>query len=119
MRHRAVLRVGLAAGFVAGGRAGRERYEQMRTLAIRTASQPRVRQAVGRAAAAGDPAKKVGAGAAARAPGAARSRTAPLRNGSFGLRQAGTMTVDPRSGDATPRRFASSPRHPTGHPNGR
>jgi X-X-X-Leu-X-X-Gly heptad repeat protein len=38
---------GLAAGFVAGARAGRERYEQLKKLARATAENPTVQQAAG------------------------------------------------------------------------
>jgi hypothetical protein len=43
--------VGLAVGFVLGTRAGRERYEQMKTLARRATDNPAVQQAAGAAAA--------------------------------------------------------------------
>jgi len=43
--------VGLAVGFVLGTRAGRERYEQMKTLARRATDNPAVQQAAGTAAA--------------------------------------------------------------------
>jgi hypothetical protein len=42
---------GLAAGFVLGARAGRERYEQMKKVARRAADNPAVQQAAGAAAA--------------------------------------------------------------------
>ena len=45
MRYRATLLVGFAAGFVAGTRAGRERYEQMKQLSRKAAQNPTVRQA--------------------------------------------------------------------------
>jgi hypothetical protein len=38
---------GLAAGFVLGARAGRERYEQIKKLARRAAESPAVQQAAG------------------------------------------------------------------------
>jgi uncharacterized membrane protein len=38
---------GLAAGFILGARAGRERYEQIKKLARRTADSPAVQQAAG------------------------------------------------------------------------
>jgi hypothetical protein len=47
MRYRFVFIVGLAVGFVLGARAGRERYEQIRKLARKTADSPAVQQAVG------------------------------------------------------------------------
>jgi len=51
MRYRAMFFVGLAVGFVLGTRAGRERYEQMKTLARRATDNPAVQQAAGTAAA--------------------------------------------------------------------
>jgi hypothetical protein len=51
MRYRATFITGLAVGFVLGTRAGRERYEQMKTLARRATDNPAVQQAAGTAAA--------------------------------------------------------------------
>ena len=51
MRYRATFLAGLAAGFVVGTRAGRERYEQMKKAARRAADNPAVQQAAGAAAA--------------------------------------------------------------------
>jgi hypothetical protein len=51
MRYRATFITGLAVGFVLGARAGRERYEQMKTLARRATDNPAVQQAAGTAAA--------------------------------------------------------------------
>ena len=45
MRYRATFLAGLAVGFVAGTRAGRERYEQMMKLGRKVADSPVVRQA--------------------------------------------------------------------------
>jgi hypothetical protein len=45
MRARITFLAGFAVGFVAGARAGRERYEQMVKLARKTAENPTVRQA--------------------------------------------------------------------------
>jgi hypothetical protein len=45
MRYRVTFVAGLAVGFVVGTRAGRERYEQMKTLARKAADSPAVRQA--------------------------------------------------------------------------
>src|SRR5260370_41804709 len=45
MRHRVTFLAGLAAGFVAGTRAGRERYEQMKKLGRKAAESTAVRQA--------------------------------------------------------------------------
>ncbi len=45
MRYRATFLAGLAVGFVAGTRAGRERYEQMKKLAQKAVESPAVRNA--------------------------------------------------------------------------
>jgi uncharacterized protein YjbJ (UPF0337 family) len=49
MRYRVAFFAGLAAGFVIGARAGRERYEQLKKLARRAADSPAVQQAAGAA----------------------------------------------------------------------
>ncbi|MGO8887058.1 MAG: hypothetical protein ACLPUO_04085 [Streptosporangiaceae bacterium] len=46
-RYRITFLSGLAAGFVLGTRAGRERYEQIRKLARTAADHPAVQQAAG------------------------------------------------------------------------
>src|ERR1700754_765897 len=46
MRGRALLVVGLAVGYVLGARAGRERYEQIRSGAQRIWGDPRVQRQV-------------------------------------------------------------------------
>ena len=45
MRYRATFLAGLAVGFVAGTRAGRERYEQMKKVARKTIESPPVQKA--------------------------------------------------------------------------
>ena len=45
MRYRATFLAGLAVGFVAGTRAGRERYEQMKKLARKAVESPAVQNA--------------------------------------------------------------------------
>jgi hypothetical protein len=47
MRFRDGFFVGLAAGYVLGARAGRERYEQIKSLANRVAESPAAQQAAG------------------------------------------------------------------------
>jgi hypothetical protein len=47
MRYRVAFLGGLAAGFVLGARAGRERYEQLKSLAQRVADSPGAQQAAG------------------------------------------------------------------------
>ncbi len=44
MRHRATFLAGLAVGLVAGARAGRERYEQLKRVALKVADNPTVRK---------------------------------------------------------------------------
>jgi hypothetical protein len=46
-RYRIAFLSGVAAGFVIGARAGRERYEQMKKLARTAADNPAVQQAAG------------------------------------------------------------------------
>jgi hypothetical protein len=46
-RYRITFIGGLVVGFILGARAGRERYEQIRKLARRTADSPAVQQAAG------------------------------------------------------------------------
>ena len=46
-RYRITFLSGLAAGFVLGARAGRERYEQMKKIARTAADNPAVQQAAG------------------------------------------------------------------------
>jgi hypothetical protein len=45
MRYRATFIAGLAVGFVAGTRAGRERYEQLMRLGRKAADSPAMKQA--------------------------------------------------------------------------
>ena len=45
MRYRATFFAGFAVGFVAGTRAGRERYEQMKKIARQTVESPPVQKA--------------------------------------------------------------------------
>lgn len=47
MRYRMTFVVGLAAGYVLGSKAGRERYEQIKQAAQRVADNPRVQGAAG------------------------------------------------------------------------
>jgi hypothetical protein len=49
MRYRFTFIIGLAAGFVIGAWAGRERYEQLKTLASKAKDSPAVQQAAGAA----------------------------------------------------------------------
>lgn len=59
MRYRVAFAVGVGVGFVLGARAGRERYEQLRTLARKVTDSPAFQQAAGAVQAqAADAAKK-------------------------------------------------------------
>jgi hypothetical protein len=49
MRYRFTFLIGLAVGFVIGARAGRERYEQLKTLASKAKDSPAMQQAAGAA----------------------------------------------------------------------
>ncbi|MCZ7414118.1 MULTISPECIES: YtxH domain-containing protein [unclassified Streptomyces] len=53
MRYRLTFLTGLAIGYVAGARAGRERYEQLRNAAQRFAENPAVRNTFEAAAVSG------------------------------------------------------------------
>ncbi len=44
MRHRVSFLAGLAVGYVAGARAGRERYDQLKSFAQKVADNPAVRK---------------------------------------------------------------------------
>src|SRR5215475_3820330 len=69
MRYRAAFLAGLAVGFIAGARAGRERYEQMVTAGRKVAENPTVQKATQAAGAkATELAKAAKDQAAARAP---------------------------------------------------
>ena len=74
MRGRVTFLAGLAVGFVAGARAGRERYEQMVKLARKAAEHPAVRKATHAAGAkATELSKTAGQKAAERMPRIAES----------------------------------------------
>jgi hypothetical protein len=49
MRYRFMFLAGLAVGFIIGARAGRERYEQLKTLASKAKDSPAMQQAAGAA----------------------------------------------------------------------
>jgi aspartate/methionine/tyrosine aminotransferase len=64
MRYKAAFLAGIAIGFVAGARAGRERYEQMKKVATQAVQSPPVQKA---AQAAGQKASELGKAAKDRA----------------------------------------------------
>ena len=74
MRYRLVFFTGLGIGFVLGARAGRERYEQLRKLARRTADSPAVQQAAGALQAQAASYAKAAGGKVAGRAGAARAK---------------------------------------------
>ncbi|AWS48305.1 YtxH domain-containing protein [Streptosporangium sp. 'caverna'] len=47
MRYRLMFGVGLAVGYILGSRAGRERYEQIKRMALRVSDNPTVQEAAG------------------------------------------------------------------------
>jgi len=49
MRYRFTFLAGFAVGFITGARAGRERYEQIKTAARKAADSPAIQQAAGAA----------------------------------------------------------------------
>ncbi|MBW1600996.1 YtxH domain-containing protein [Streptomyces sp. JJ66] len=65
MRYRLTFLTGVAVGYVAGARAGRERYEQLRKKAQRFAENPAVRNTVEAAAVSGRDAAGKACGAVA------------------------------------------------------
>ena len=75
MRYRLTFVTGLAVGYVLGTRAGRERYEQLRSGARRIAGNPAVRNV-------GEVAALTGRKAAARATGAVGEKVARRLPGS-------------------------------------
>jgi hypothetical protein len=91
MRHRAMFLAGLAIGFVAGTRAGRERYDQMKNLAQKVASNPTVRNASRTAGQkAGDLTKAAGQRAADKLP----KLTETAKNGAGKVRSQLTRNHD-------------------------
>jgi hypothetical protein len=74
MRYRTVFFLGLAAGFVLGARAGRERYEQIRRFARKVADSPATQQARAAVQAQAASAAKAAGGKLADRAGSARSK---------------------------------------------
>ena len=74
MRYRLVFVAGLAIGFVLGARAGRERYEQLRTLARKAADSPAVQQAAAALQAQAAGYARTAGGKLANGAGAARAK---------------------------------------------
>jgi hypothetical protein len=74
MRYRLVFFTGLGIGFVLGARAGRERYEQLRKLARKTADNPAIQQAAGALQAQAASFAKAAGGKVAGGAGAARAK---------------------------------------------
>lgn len=82
MRYKAMFAAGVAAGFILGARAGRERYDQLVNVSKRVAGHPAVQKATGTVQAkTADLAKTAAAKApdlAKRAPGLAKSAVAQV-----------------------------------------
>ncbi len=74
MRYRLVFIVGLGIGYVLGTKAGRERYEQLRTLARKAADSPAVQQAAGALQAQAASYAKSARGKLAESAGAAKAK---------------------------------------------
>ena len=83
MRYKATFLIGLAIGFVAGTRAGRERYEQMKKLAQQAAQSPPVQKAT---QAAGQKAAELGKAAKDRAATQVPKLTETAKNGASKVR---------------------------------
>ena len=75
MRYRATFIVGFAVGFIAGARAGRERYDQIVKYSKQVAESPAVQKATSTVAA---KATELGKTAAAKAPDFAKSAAATV-----------------------------------------
>jgi hypothetical protein len=105
-RYRITFLSGLAAGFVLGARAGRERYEQLKRLGRRVADNPAAQQAAG----------AVQAQAAGLAKAARQKVTDELHDRV--PKMAGTARA--KVGDHVPgmRHRNGSSRHPDGHGGG-
>lgn len=73
MRYKATFIAGVAVGYIAGARAGRERYEQIAKVGRKIAQHPKVQQATGTVQAKATELTKT---AAAKAPEAAKSAAA-------------------------------------------
>lgn len=76
MRYKAILLVGLVVGFIAGARAGRERYDQLVRVSRRAIGHPAVQNAKMAAAAKATDLTKA---AAAKAPDLAKSAAAAAK----------------------------------------
>jgi hypothetical protein len=83
MRYKAAFLAGLAIGFVAGTRAGRERYEQMKKLTQQAAQSPPVRKAT---QAAGQKATELGKAAKDKAATKVPKLTETARNSASKVR---------------------------------
>ena len=83
MRYKATFLAGLAVGFVAGTRAGRERYEQMKKVARQAADSPAVRKT---AQTAGQQAAKLGKAAKDKAATRVPKLTETAKNGASKVR---------------------------------
>lgn len=75
MRYKAMFAAGLVVGFIAGARAGRERYDQLVSLGRKVAGHPAVQKATQATTAKAADLTKT---AAAKAPGLAKTATAQV-----------------------------------------
>jgi uncharacterized protein YjbJ (UPF0337 family) len=113
MRYRIVFIVGLGVGYVLGTRAGRERYEQLRTLARKATDNPAVQQAAGALQAQAAGYAKSARGKLADRAGAAKAKV----GGAIHDRVPGMRTRDANGHAGTgPDHYASVPDTPGGPP---
>jgi hypothetical protein len=83
MRYRATFIVGFAVGFIVGARAGRERYEQIKTVSRKVAENPAVRKT---AQAAGQKAVQLGQAAGDKAAARVPKLTETAKTGASKVR---------------------------------
>ena len=116
MRYRIVFITGLAVGFVLGAKAGRERYEQLQTLARKVRDNPTVQQAAGalQAQAAGY-AKSAGGKLAGGAAAAKTKVGGVLQERVPGLR---ARDSNGRADTSGPEQYVPVPGTPGGQPDG-
>ena len=114
MRRRITFLAGIAVGFVAGARAGRERYEQMVKLGRKAVEHPAVQQATHAASAkAAELSKAAGQKASQRMPKIVRDGQEQREQGEE-RRQQGARAAGPQAWpELRRRRFRQRERHPS------